>query len=223
MSGWPLWRLLVWIETWLLGVTAFHHYRPIHGEFVVPLLIAVIPGGVLVVIRSLARAATEQTATDERPANLLELAIGVTAVAAAAWWTLQQTLVARDDLRGIDAMLGQATIIVDVSLTGLSMVACFAALTLDWFVATAHEQLRGTMQWLRRTHILVTICHVAALIGSAWAFTNWPETTEGDAALFQRARMTLHVHEYAKATILPVQACFAALAVIVVALDSRTK
>jgi len=223
MSSWPLWRLLVCIEAWLLGVTAFHLYRPIHEAFVVPLLIAVIPGAALVIIRSLARSATDQTTIEQRPARVVELVIGVLAVAIAAWWTGQWALEARDDLRRVDAMLGQATIIVDVSLTGLSMVACFVALTLDWFLATAHKPLRETMHWLRRTHIAVTIVHVVALIGSAWAFTNWPGPSEYNAAVFQRARIALHVYEYARATIFPVQAVFAALAVLVVALDSRTE
>jgi hypothetical protein len=223
MSSWPLWRLLVWIEAWLLGVTAIHLYRPIHEAFVVPLLIAVLPGAAVVIIRSLARAATDHATIRQRPARVAELAIGVLAVATAAWWTAQWALEARDDLRRVDAMLGQATIIVDVSLTGLSMVACFAALTLDWFLATAHKPLRETMHWLRRTHIGVTIVHVLALIGSAWVFTNWPAMSEENAAGFQRARLALHVYEYAKATIFPVQAVFAALAVLVVALDSRTE
>ena len=223
MSSWPLWRLLVWIEVWLLGVTAVHRYRPVHEAFVVPLLFALIPGAALVIIRSLARAATDQTTIEQRPARVVELAAAVLAVATAAWWTAQWALEARDDLRRVDAMLGQATIIVDVSLTGLSMVACFAALTLDWFLATAHTPLRETMHWLRRTHIGVTVIHVVALIGSAWVFTNWPAMSAEDAAGFQRARIALHVYEYAKATIFPVQAVFAALAVLVVALDSRTE
>lgn len=221
MSSWPLWCLLVWIEAWLLAVAALHHYRPIHDDFVVPLLIAIIPGGACVIIRSLARAATQQTTVREQRAHLVELAIGALAVAAAAGWTLRWALNAADDLRRVDAILGQGTIIVDVSLTGLSMVACFAALTLDWFLATAHQPLRETMHWLRRTHIVVTIVHVAALVGSAWTFANWPEMSEDNVALFQQARMALHVYEYAKATLFPVQACFAALAVLVVALDSR--
>lgn len=221
MSGWPLWRLLVWIEAWLLGVTAFHRYRPIHDDFVVPLLIAVLPAAVLVIIRSLARAATDQPTVPEQRAHDVELAIGVLAVAAAAWWTVQWTLQAAADLRRIDALLGEATIIVDVSLTGLSMVACFAALTLDWFLATAHQPLRETMHWLRRTHIAVTIVHVIALVGAAWAFTTVPEMGDDRAAAFQQARLALHVYEYARATLFPVQACFAALAVFVVALDSR--
>jgi hypothetical protein len=79
------------------------------------------------------------------------------------------------------------------------------------------------MHWLRRTHIAVTIVHVMALIGSAWVFTNWPAMAEGNTAGFQRARIALHVYEYARATIFPVQAVFAALAVLVVALDSRTE
>jgi hypothetical protein len=103
------------------------------------------------------------------------------------------------------------------------MVACFAALTLDWFLATAHQPLRETMHWLRRTHIIVTSVHVAALVGSAWVFANWPGMSDGSATLFQRARIALHGYEYAKATIFPVQAVFAALAVLVVALDSRTR
>jgi hypothetical protein len=222
MSRWPLWRLLVWVEAWLLSVTAFHLVRPVHEAFVVPLLIAIIPGTALVIIRSFARAATDHKALDQRPARLVELAIGGLAVAVAGWWTVQWALQARDDLRRVDAILGQATIVVDVSLTGLSMVACFAALTLDWFLATAHQPLRETMHWLRRTHIAVTVAHVCVLIGSAWAVTNWPGMTDDSAAFFQRARIALHVYEYARATIFPVQAVFAALAVLVVALDSRT-
>ncbi len=223
MSSWPLWRLLVWIEAWLLAVTAIHQYWPFHDAFVVPLLIAVIPGAALVIIRSFARAATDQTTTDQHPARVVELAIGALAVGASAWWTALWTLEARDELRRVDAVLGQAAIIVDVSLTGLSMVACFAALTLDWFLATAHQPFRETMHWLRRTHIAVTVAHVMALIGSAWAFTSWPEMSADNSALFQRARIALHVYEYAKATLFPVQAVFAALAVLVVALDSRTE
>jgi hypothetical protein len=223
MSSWPLWRLLVWIEGWLLAVAALHLSRPIHEAFVVPLLIAVVPGAALVVMRSLARAATDQPPIDQRPAGVLELAIGVLGVGVATWWAAQWAFEARDDLRRIDAMLGQATIIVDVSLTGLSMVACVAALTLDWFLATAHQPLRETMHWLRRTHIAVTVVHVLALMGSAWAFTNGPGMSDDSLAAFQRARSALHVYEYLKATIFPVQAVFAALAVMVVALDSRTE
>jgi hypothetical protein len=107
MSSWPLWRLLVWIEAWLLAVTVFHLYRPVHEAFVVPLLIAVIPGAALVIIRSLARAATEHTEIHQQPARVVELAIGVFAVGVAARWTVQWALQAGEDLRRVDAMLGR--------------------------------------------------------------------------------------------------------------------
>lgn len=47
MSSWPLRRLLHWIEAWLwlLTVTVFHFYPPLHEAFVVPLFIVVIPLG----------------------------------------------------------------------------------------------------------------------------------------------------------------------------------
>lgn len=221
MSSWPLWRLLIWIEAWLLSVTTLHLYRPIHDAFVVPMLIALVPGAALVFIRSLARAATDQKAIDRRPAHVVELAIALVAVGFTVWWAVQWALDARSELRRVDALLGEAAVIVDLSLTGLSMVACAAALTLDWFLATAHQPFRDTMHWLRRSHIVVTIAHVTALIGAAWVFGSAPEMSEESVTLFRRARTALHVFEYAKATIVPLQAFFAALAVFIVALDSR--
>jgi hypothetical protein len=76
---------------------------------------------------------------------------------------------------------------------------------------------------LRRIHVLVTVLHLAALFGSAWMFTRVPDPgAAADAADFGRARFALHVYEYCRATVFPVQAFFASLAVALVAADSRS-
>ena len=78
------------------------------------------------------------------------------------------------------------------------------------------------MTGVRRTHAVVTAIYVVALFGSAWLFTHWPDASAAESGtLFQRARVALFVYEFTKATVFPVQAFFAALAVAVVALDSR--
>jgi hypothetical protein len=223
VTRWPIWRLLIWLESWLLAVAIFHRYRPIHDEFVVPLLIAVLPAAVLVAMWALARAATEQRTAQGARATWVELLIACVTVVAAATWAIRWAAQAREDLRQIDAVLGQATIIVDVSLTWLSIGACFAALTLDGLLAVAGQRLRDAMHWLRRTHLFVTVVHIGALFGSAWLFTRVPDLgTADNAAFFERARIALHVYEYAKATVFPVQAVFASLAVAVTAADSRS-
>lgn len=222
MTRWPLWRLLVCIEAWLLSVAAFHRYRPIHEDVIVPLLIGVVPSIALVGLWGLARAAAGERASGEERATVIELIVAATSVAAALVWIVQWTMGAREELERFDEAVGQATIIIDVSLTGLSAAACLAALALDWILSTAHGQLRRAMAWLRRTHVLVTVVYVVALFGSAWLFTHWPDTPglERSAALF-RARAALYVFELAKATAFPVQALFAAMAVVVGAMDSR--
>ena len=222
MARWPLWRLLIATEAWLLAVAAYHRWRPIHDDFIVPLMIAVVPGLVLVAMWALAKAATEQSASGEEQATIIELLVASISVVASASWTVQWAMEAYADLRRINEMLGAATIIIDISLTGLSAAACFAALALDWLLATAHEQLRATMTWLRRTHLVATLVLIAALFGSAWLFMQLPDTATPDATTFERARLALHVYEYAKATVFPLQAFFAAMAVAVVAADSRT-
>ena len=223
MSRWPLWRVLVSIEAWLLIVAALHRYSPIHNELIVPLLLGIVPGVVLVAMWGLARAATGETASAEQRASWVELSIASVTVVAATGWIAQWALEAWEDLRRIDEVLGEATIIIDVSLTGLSAAACLAALALDWLLATAHEQLRTAMAWLRRTHIVVTAALVLALFGSAWLFVQWPDATSSESpALFHRARAALYVYQFAKATVFPAQAFFAALAVVVVTLDSRS-
>jgi hypothetical protein len=221
-----LWRLLVWIEAWLLAVTALHFYKPIHVEFWIPLLIAVGPGVILVAMWALAKAATGASALPSVRAYPWEVLLAVTAVAAAGVWTVRWALEARDDLRTIDEMLGQATIIVDVSVTWLSAVACFAALTIDWLLSVARGAYGQALAQLRRTHVVVSICHIGALFGAAWLFTQWPEGTgasggTASAALLDRARSALHVYEYARATMLPVQSLFAAFAVFLATLNSR--
>lgn len=55
---------------------------------------------------------------------------------------------------------------------------------------------------------------------AGWVFANWPGMSQGSTTLLQRARVSLHGYEYA---VFPVQAVFAALAVLVVALDSRMR
>ena len=223
MTRWPIWRLLIWIELWLLAVAGYHAYRPLHDAFLVPLLIAIIPGAVVVGMWALSRGATDARPTGNERALWVELLIASVAAIAAAGWVVKWTLETYEDLQRIDAMLGQSTIIVDVSLTWLSIGACLAALALDGALATAHEQLRDAMNWLRRLHLIVTIVQVAALFGSGWLFTQLPDTgTADNAAFFERARITLHVYEYSRATVFPVQAFFAAMAVAVVAADSRT-
>jgi hypothetical protein len=172
---------------------------------------------------ALARGATALRPAGDERANPVELLIAALTVIAASFWVIRWTLEARADLQRIDAVLGQGTVIVDVSLTWLSLGACFAALTLDGVLATAHEQLREAMHSLRRTHVLVTVIHVAALFGSAWLVTRVPDTgTADNAAFFERARAALHVYEYCRATVFPVQSLFASLAIGIVALDSRS-
>jgi hypothetical protein len=221
VTAWPIWRVLVWIEPWLLTVGIVHAQRPIHHAFIIPLLIAVVPASVIIAIWALARAATDVKPHGDERAWLIEMLIAGVAAMAAAGWAIAWALQARADLQQIDSMLGQSTIIIDLSLTWLSVGACVAALTLDGVLATAHEKLRQTMVWLRRTHVAVTVLHVGALIGSAWLLTQVPDSgTVENAAYFDRARGALHVYEYARATIFPVQAFFAAMAVAVVTADN---
>lgn len=223
MTRWPIWRLLIWLEVWVFTVAGVHAYRPIHEAFFVPLLIAFIPAAVVVAMWGLARGATEQRPSGRERAAWIELLVAATAAIVSAGWVVKWTLGAREDLQRIDAMLGEATIIIDVSLTWLSVAACLAALTLDGLLATAHKQLREAMRWLRRTHLVVTVLQVTALFASAWLFTQLPDAgTADNAAFFGRARAALHVYEYSQATVFPVQAFFAAMAVAVVAADSRT-
>lgn len=222
MTRWPLWRLLVWIEVWLLAVAAVHRYRSIHDAFVVPLLIAFVPAAAMVALRALARAAVGHATDEDQRAHAVEILIAAVGIFATVWWFTEWAFQARDDLRRFDEMFGQATIIIDVSLTGLSAAACLAALALDGILATAHEQLRQAMVWLRRTHVVVTGLYVVALFGSAWLFTHWPDTPGTESSeLFDRARAALYVYEFTKATVFPLQAFFAAMAVAVVAMDSR--
>jgi hypothetical protein len=221
MTRWPIWRLLVWLELWLLAVVVFHAARPIHDAFLVPLLIAIVPAGAIVAMWGLSRGATADRPTGRERASWIELLIAATAAIAAAGWVVDWTLRARDDLRRIDAMLGEATIVVDVSLTWVSVAACIAALTLDGLLAASHQRLREALNWLRRTHLIVTIAHVAALFGSAWTVTQAPESgTADNAAFFERARLALHVYEYCKATVFPVQAWFAAMAIALTTADN---
>jgi len=222
-----LWRLLVWIEAWLLAVAAFHFYRPIHVEFWIPLLIAVGPGSILVAMWALAKGATGESALPSVRAYPWEVLLAAAALAAAATWTVRWASEAHDDLRTIDDMLGQATIIIDVSVTRLSALACFAALTIDWLLSAARGAYGHALTQLRRTHIVVSICHVGALFGAAWLFTQWPEAAAAgggteSAALLDRARTALHVYEYARATLFPTQSVFAALAVLLATLNSRS-
>jgi hypothetical protein len=214
VTAWPIWRLLVWLELWLLTVAAFHAWRPIHPDFVVPLLIGVVPAAVMVAIWGVSRGATEQRPSGHERATWIELLVAASAAIAAAGWVLEWALQAHADVQRIDAMLGEAIVIVDVSLTGLSLVACFAALTLDGLLAAAEARLRDAMRWLRRTHVVVTIVMIAALFGAAWLVTQAPDTgTAANIAYFERARVALHVYEYCKATVFPVQTLFAAMAV----------
>jgi len=220
-----LWRLLVWIESWLLAVAAFHGYRPIHAAFWIPLVIAAGPGAIIVAMWALAKGATGERAAPAVRAQSWEVAIAAASVIAAGAWTVRWTVQARDDLHAIDEMIGQATIIVDVSVTWLSALACFAALALDWLLSAAKGRYGHMMTRLRRLHVVVTIVHVAALFGAAWLFTQWPEAaTPGGAppaaVLLERARTALHVYEYARATMFPVQSFFAALAVLVATLNN---
>lgn len=223
VTRWPVWRLLVWIEAWLLAVMAVHRARSIHEAFVVPLLLGIVPAIALVALWGLARAAVGQGTAPAQRANWLEASLAVTSVAAAAVWIADWALQALDDLRRFDAIAGQATVIVDVSLTGLSAAACLAALTLDWILATAHAQFQRMMTRLRRMHVATTAIYIIVLFGSAWLLTQWPDMPGADAhASFEQARTVLYAYEFAKATVFPVQAFFAAMAVAVVTLDSRT-
>jgi hypothetical protein len=222
VTRWPLWRVLAWIEAWLVLVAAFHHSRPIHEDVIVPLLFGIVPAIAFVACWGLARAAVGHHADPEQRATWLEVAIATLAEAGAVVWIGQWALEARDNLRRMNEMIGQATIIIDVSLTGLSAAACIAALSLDWILSTAHEPLRAAMAWLRRAHLVVTAAYVLALFGSTWLFMHWPDASGADTdALFSRARIALYVYEYARATVFPVQAFFAAMAVLIVTADSR--
>lgn len=222
MTRWPPWRLLVWVEAWLLVVGGVHRYHVIHESFVVPMLIAIVPGAAMVLLWALARAAVEQGTAPGQHATWLELCVAVLAIAAAIGWAVEWAVDARDRLARFDQMVGQATLIVDVSLTGLSVAACLAALALDGILAAAHQALRVTLTWVRRTHLAVTAIYVIALFGSAWMMTRWPETAATDpAAALDRLRATIYVYEFAQATVFPVQALFAAAAIAVVAFDSR--
>jgi hypothetical protein len=201
-------------------VAAVHIYRPIHDAFVVPLLIAILPPVVTVAMWALSRSATAQKPTGRERATAIELLIAAGSAIAAAAWVVKWTLEAREDLQRIDAMLGQATIIIDVSLTWLSLGACLAALTLDGLLAAVHAPLREAMRWFRRTHVTVTAVQISLLFASAWVFTNGPATgTTANAEFFDRARLALHVYEYSRATIFPVQAFFAAMVVAVLTAD----
>ena len=222
MTRWPLWRLLVWVEAWLLAIGGLHRYHAIHDALIVPLLIAVIPGVAVVGLWALARAAVNQGTAPDQRATWFEVSLAVVSLAASLGWTVEWAIDARQRLARFDQMVGQTTVIVDVSLTGLSAAACLAALALDWILATAHESLRLTMLWVRRTHVVVTLLYVAALFGSSWMMTRWPETAVTDASqALDRVRATIYVYDFAKATVFPVQAVFAAAALAVVAFDSR--
>jgi hypothetical protein len=223
LARWPIWRLLIAIEPWLLTVAVVHRYRPIHEQFLIPLLVAVIPAGVVVAMWALSRRATDRKPAGNERASLIELLIAATAAIAAAGWIVTWAIEAHADLTRIDAMFGRATVIVDVSLTWLSIAACFAALTLDGLISTAHQQLREVMKWLRRTHVTVTVVQVVALVGVAWLFTRLPDTgTAENIALTDRARVALYVYEYCRATVFPAQAFFAAMALAIAAADAYT-
>jgi hypothetical protein len=221
VTKWPIWRLLVWTELWLIGVAAVHVNRPIHERFVVLLLIAVIPAAGVIAMWALSRGATSERPSGAERASWIELLIAATAAIAAGGWVIAWTLEARADLQRVDAMLGKSTMIIDVSLTWLSIAACLAALTLDNLLAAAHAALRRALQWLRRTHVIVTLVQVVALFGSAWFFTRIPDgVTLESAAHFERARIALHIYEYCRATIFPVQAFFAGVTVALIAADN---
>lgn len=222
MTRLPLWRVLVWVEAWLLLVAAFHHSRPIHEDVIVPLLFGIVPGLAFVAYWGLARAAVGHRADPERRATWLEVSIATLATSGAVFWIGQWALEAGDNLRRMHQMIGQATIIIDVSLTGLSAAACIAALALDWILSTGHEPLRPERTWLRRAHLAVTAVYVLVLVGSTWLFMQWPEGSSADtSAPFSRARFALSVYELARATVFPVQTFFAATAVLFATLDSR--
>jgi hypothetical protein len=207
----------------MLGVALTHAAQPLHPSFLVPALLAVVPVIVVVLMWIFARGATAQRPTGAERASWFELVVAAAAVTAAAAWVINWTRQARDDLNRLDAMLGQATIIIDVSLTWWALGACLAALALDGMLSVTHERTREAMQWLRRAHIGVSIVHLGALVASAWVLTQGgARTTSEGTAIFDRVRAVVHVYEYARATVFPVQAFFAALAVAFVAADSRS-
>lgn len=222
--NWPLWRVLVWCELWVLAIALVHRVRPIHDSFLVPAAIALTPPVALVALWALTRPWRADPPRAPVRATSLELVGVIVAAVAAFLWVLQWSAQALDDMRRVGALLGEATVIVNVSLTGVSTAACLAALALDFLLVTAHEELRQAMTWLRRTHVIVTALYLTALIGSLWLFSRWPELlTTPDAASVDRARTALYVHELAKATAFPVQALLAAMAVGVVTFDSRSR
>lgn len=222
MTRWPIWRLLIWLEVWLLTIAGIQHYRPIHPEFVVPLLLAVLPAGGMVGYWALSRGATEMRPRGDERASWVELLIAATATIAAAGWIISWTRQAYAELQRLDALLGQATVIIDLSLNWLSLGACAAALTLDGALAAVHKGVRELLIWTRRSHVAITSLQVVALFGAVYVLTQMPATgTAENAGFFDRARLALHIYEYAKATIFPVQALFAALSIAIVAADTR--
>ncbi len=221
MTKLPLWRLLIWIEVWLLGVALYHASRPIHQHVAVPLLIAIVPAVVVVAMWAMSRGATPQRPTGRERASWLELLIAAAAAICAAAWVINWTLQAHEDVKRINTIFGQATIIIDVSLTWLALGACVVALTLDGLLAATHAQLRQALRWIRRAHMAITAIQLVALFGSAWIFTQLPDTGAADNATFmERARWALTVYEYSRATVFPVQAFFAAIGVGLVAADN---
>lgn len=222
MERWPFWRVLVWVEAWLLLVWGVSLYRGA-PSFFQALGAATLPAGLLISIWTYLtrreRRVRPMPAASGMPAMPVELTIAAVAVAAAAFWIIDWAIEARQDLERFNQTLGQGAIIVDVSIGWVSALACFSALAIDWMLSGAASRFGAAMTRLRRTHVIVTICHVAALFASAWIFLRWPDAastgTATDASiLLQRARSALTVYEFARATVLPVQAFFAAVAIL---------
>jgi hypothetical protein len=217
----PIWRLLIWVEVWLLAVATYHASQPIHPDFVVPLLIAVVPAVVVIAMWAVSRGATPHRPTGRERASWMELLIAASAAIAAGAWVISWSLQVYEDVKRLNTIIGRATVIIDLSLTWVAVGVCMVAVTLDGLLAATHERLRHALAWLRRAHVAVTAIQLVALFGSAWVFTQVPDTgTAANPAFLKRARAALTIYEYSRATVFPVQAFFAAIAVGVVAADN---
>lgn len=218
MISWPLWRVLVIAEGWLLLVATLYRVAGWPAGFVAAALTAVGPALVLLLLWLL----RTRPPHSPRPSAALERAVAGTACLAAALWTLEWTLGAGAAVARMDRQLGDRMVIVDVSVTWQAIAACAAALTLDWLLSRTPGPHGPGLTWLRRVHVTVTAAHLAALFGAAWWLSAWPDASGADSlAVFAQARVALHVHAFAGATVLPVQACFAAAAVLAVVFERR--
>lgn len=218
MTSWPLWRVLVIAEGWLLAVAALHRLGSWPTDFAAALLTALGPALAVLLLWLLRPHSPGVVATSTVP----ERAVAVTACLAAAAWTLERSLRAWADVQVMDRQLGDQMLIVNVAVTWQAIVACAAALTIDWLLTRTPGRHGAGLAWLRRVHVTATAVHLATLFGAAWWLTTWATAPGADSReAFAQARVALHAHEFARATVLPVQAFFAAAAVLAVVVERR--